>query len=158
MTIARRSALALPALALLTRPAWAAFPDRPVRIIVPFAAGTSSDFQARMIGERMAPVLRQPVIVENRAGAGGVVGADAVAKAAPDGYTLLLGSNGPLTNAPVLQARLPYDPERDFAAVAMISRSPVLALVLSRAAASRRTRSGFSACQSPMKSRRTPFL
>jgi tripartite-type tricarboxylate transporter receptor subunit TctC len=125
MTIARRSALALPALALLTRPARAAFPDRPVRIIVPFAAGTSSDFQARMIGERMAPVLRQPVIVENRAGAGGVVGADAVAKAAPDGYTLLLGSNGPLTNAPVLQARLPYDPEKDFAAIAMISRSPV---------------------------------
>ena len=125
MRIARRSALALPALALLPRPARAAFPDRPVRIIVPFAAGTSSDFQARMIGERMAPVLRQPVIVENRAGAGGVVGADAVAKAAPDGYTLLLGSNGPLTNAPVLQARLPYDPERDFAAVAMISRSPV---------------------------------
>ena len=125
MKIARRSALALPALALLPRPALAAFPDRPVRIIVPFAAGTSSDFQARMIGERMAPLLRQPVIVENRAGAGGVVGADAVAKAAPDGYTLLLGSNGPLTNAPVLQARLPYDPERDFAAVAMISRSPV---------------------------------
>ena len=125
MTITRRAALALPALALLSRPARAAFPDRPVRIIVPFAAGTSSDFQARMIGERMAPLLRQPVIVENRAGAGGVVGADAVAKAAPDGYTLLLGSNGPLTNAPVLQARLPYDPERDFAAVAMMSRSPV---------------------------------
>jgi tripartite-type tricarboxylate transporter receptor subunit TctC len=125
MKITRRSALAVPALALLPRPAQAAFPDRPVRIIVPFAAGTSSDFQARMIGERMAPLLRQPVIVENRAGAGGVVGADAVAKAAPDGYTLLLGSNGPLTNAPVLQARLPYDPERDFAAIAMISRSPV---------------------------------
>ncbi|MCA3324881.1 MAG: tripartite tricarboxylate transporter substrate binding protein [Roseomonas sp.] len=125
MKLARRSALALPALTLLPRPALAAFPDRPVRIIVPFAAGTSSDSQARMIGERMAPMLRQPVIVENRAGAGGVVGADAVAKAAPDGYTLLLGSNGPLTNAPVLQARLPYDPDRDFAAVAMISRSPV---------------------------------
>ncbi|MCA3364149.1 MAG: tripartite tricarboxylate transporter substrate binding protein [Roseomonas sp.] len=125
MKLARRSALALPALTLLPRPALAAFPDRPVRIIVPFAAGTSSDFQARMIGERMAPMLRQPVIVENRAGAGGVVGADAVAKAVPDGYTLLLGSNGPLTNAPVLQARLPYDPDRDFAAVAMISRSPV---------------------------------
>ncbi len=125
MTITRRAALALPALALLSRPARAAFPDRPVRIIVPFTAGTSSDFQARMIGERMAPLLRQPVIVENRAGAGGVVGADAVAKAAPDGYTLLLGSNGPLTNAPVLQARLPYDLERDFAAVAMMSRSPV---------------------------------
>jgi tripartite-type tricarboxylate transporter receptor subunit TctC len=125
MRLTRRSALALPALALMPRPARAAFPDRPVRIIVPFAAGTSSDFQARMIGERMAPLLRQPVIVENRAGAGGVVGADAVAKAPPDGYTLLLGSNGSLTNAPVLQARLPYDPERDFAAIAMISRSPV---------------------------------
>ncbi len=125
MNITRRSALALPALALLPRAARAAFPDRPLRIIVPFAAGTSSDFQARMIGERMAPLLRQPVIVENRAGAGGVVGADAVVKAAPDGYTLLLGSNGPLTNAPVLQARLPYDLERDFAAIAMISRSPV---------------------------------
>ena len=125
MKLSRRAALALPALALLPRPAQAAFPDRPVRIIVPFAAGTSSDFQARMIGERMAPALRQPVIVENRAGAGGVVGADAVAKAPPDGHTLLLGSNGPLTNAPVLQARLPYDPDRDFAAVAMISRSPV---------------------------------
>ena len=125
MTITRRAALTLPGLALLPRPARAAFPDRPIRIIVPFAAGTSSDFQARMIGERMAPLLRQPVIVENRAGAGGVVGADAVAKAPPDGYTLLLGSNGPLTNAPVLQARLPYDLEKDFAAVAMISRSPV---------------------------------
>ena len=65
------------------------------------------------------------MVVENRAGAGGTVGADAVAKSAPDGYTLLLGSNGPLTNAPVLQARLAYDPARDFAAIAMISRSPV---------------------------------
>jgi tripartite-type tricarboxylate transporter receptor subunit TctC len=73
----------------------------------------------------MAPSLGQPVIVENRAGAGGTVGADAVAKSPPDGHTLLLGSNGPLTNAPVLQARLAYDPAKDFAAIAMISRSPV---------------------------------
>ncbi|WP_198371376.1 Bug family tripartite tricarboxylate transporter substrate binding protein [Roseomonas rosulenta] len=121
----RRAALAAPALLLAPRAARAAFPERPVRIIVPFAAGTSSDLQARMIGERMATALGQPVVVENRAGAGGAVGADAVAKSAPDGYTLLLGSNGPLTNAPVLQARLAYDPAKDFAAVAMISRSPV---------------------------------
>ena len=125
MTPTRRAALALPALALLPRAAHAAFPDRPVRILVPFAAGTSSDLQARIMGERMAPILGQPVVVENRAGGGGTVGADAVAKSAPDGHTLLLGSNGPLTNAPVLQARLPYDPARDFAAVAMMTRSPV---------------------------------
>ncbi|MBR0658771.1 Bug family tripartite tricarboxylate transporter substrate binding protein [Neoroseomonas oryzicola] len=125
MTLSRRAALAAPAILLLPRAARAAFPDRPVRILVPFAAGTSSDLQARMIGERMAPLLGQPVVVENRAGAGGAVGADAVAKSPPDGHTLLLGSNGPLTNAPVLQARLTYDPAKDFAAVAMISRSPL---------------------------------
>ncbi|MBR0650411.1 tripartite tricarboxylate transporter substrate binding protein [Roseomonas terrae] len=125
MTLSRRAALALPGLALAPRAARAAFPDRPVRIIVPFAAGTSSDLQARMIGERMAATLGQPVVVENRAGGGGTVGADAVAKSAPDGHTLLLGSNGPLTNAPVLQARLSYDPAKDLAAVAMISRSPL---------------------------------
>lgn len=125
MKVTRRGALATPALLLAPRAAQAAFPERPVRIVVPFAAGTSSDLQARMIGERMAPVLGQPVIVENRAGGGGTVGADAVAKSAPDGHTLLLGSNGPLTNAPVLQARLAYDPARDLAPVAMISRSPV---------------------------------
>ncbi len=125
MTLTRRGALALPALALTPGSAWAAFPDRPVRIIVPFAAGTSSDLQARIMGERMAPVLRQPVVVENRAGGGGTVGADAVAKSAPDGHTVLLGSNGPLTNAPVLQARLPYDPAKDLAAVAMMTRSPL---------------------------------
>jgi len=85
MKATRRAALAAPALLLAPRPARAAFPERPVRIIVPFAAGTSSDLQARMIGERMAPALGQPVVVENRAGAGGTVGADAVAKSAPDG-------------------------------------------------------------------------
>ena len=125
MHATRRAALALPALALLPRPARAAFPERPVRIVVPFAAGTSSDLQARMLEEQMARPLGQPVLVENRAGAGGTVGADAVAKSAPDGHTLLLGSNGPLTNAPVLQARLPYDPAKDFSPIAMISRSPV---------------------------------
>ena len=77
------------------------------------------------MGERMSPVLGQPVVVENRAGGGGTVGAEAVAKSTPDGHTLLLGSNGLLTNAPVLQARLPYDPARDFAPVAMMTRSPL---------------------------------
>jgi tripartite-type tricarboxylate transporter receptor subunit TctC len=125
MKATRRAVLAAPILLAAPRSARAAFPERPVRIVVPFAAGTSSDLQARMIGERMAATLGQPVVVENRAGAGGTVGADAVAKSAPDGHTLLLGSNGPLTNAPVLQARLAYDPAKDLLAVCMISRSPL---------------------------------
>ena len=126
MTASRRALLALAAGGIAApRLAFAAFPDRPLRIIVPFAAGTSSDVQARLIAPLMQAKLGQPVVVENRAGAGGTVGAEAVARARPDGTTLLLGSNGPLTNNPVLQARLPYDAERDFAPIAMISRSPV---------------------------------
>jgi tripartite-type tricarboxylate transporter receptor subunit TctC len=101
------------------------FPGRPVRIVVPFAAGTSSDLQARLAAARMAEVLGQPVVVENRAGAGGTLGAELVAKARPDGHTLLLGSNGPLTNNPVLQARMPYDAAADFAPVALLTRSPL---------------------------------
>jgi tripartite-type tricarboxylate transporter receptor subunit TctC len=102
-----------------------AFPERPLRLIVPFAAGTSSDIQGRLAAARMAERLGQPIIVENRAGGGGTVGAEAVAKARPDGHTLLLGSNGPLTVNPVLQARLPYDVETELAPVALLSRSPL---------------------------------
>jgi tripartite-type tricarboxylate transporter receptor subunit TctC len=125
MRLRRRLILAAPALLCAPAASAQAFPQRPVRIIVPFAAGTSSDIQARLLGERMAARLGQPLIVENRAGAGGTVAAEFVARAPPDGYTLLLGSNGPLTNAPVLQARLAYDPAADFAPISMISRSPV---------------------------------
>jgi len=94
-------------------------------LIVPFAAGTSSDIQGRLIGIRMAERLGQPVVVENRAGAGGTVGAEAVAKARPDGHTLLLGSNGPLTVNPVIQPRMPYDVETELAPIALVSRSPL---------------------------------
>ena len=124
----RRALLGTGAVLALARPAAAAaqwVPDRPVRIVVPFAAGTSSDVQARLVAERMQAVLGQPVVVENRAGAGGTLGADAVAKARPDGHTLLLGSNGPLTNNPVLQARMPYDAAADFAPIALLTRSPL---------------------------------
>jgi tripartite-type tricarboxylate transporter receptor subunit TctC len=123
----RRALLAalVPGPALAQAPAAPGFPERPVRIVVPFAAGTSSDLQARLAGARMAERLGQPVLVENRAGAGGTLGADAVAKARPDGHTLLLGSNGPLVNNPVLQPRLPYDAAADFAPVALLSRSPL---------------------------------
>lgn len=112
----------LPAL-FLAAPALAQV-ERPIRIIVPFAAGTSSDVQARLLGVHMAALLPQPVLVENRAGAGGTVGAEVVARAT-DGHILLLGSNGPLVNNPVLQPRMPYESPGDFAPIGLVSRSPL---------------------------------
>jgi tripartite-type tricarboxylate transporter receptor subunit TctC len=101
---------------LLSRPAFAAYPDKPIRLIVPFAAGGNADLVARIVAEGMSPSLGQPIIVETRAGAGGSLGAAAVATSAPDGYTLLTGSNGPLTVNPFVQAKLNYDPLKDFIA------------------------------------------
>ena len=125
----RRALLVLPLPALLLRPHCAeAQVERPVRIIVPFAAGTSSDVQARLLGVHMAPALGQPVVVENRAGAGGTGGADLVARAT-DGHTVLLGSNGPLVNNPILQPRMPYDSPTDFAPIGLVSRSPLTLVV-----------------------------
>ena len=115
------TALATPALAQV---------ERPLRIIVPFAAGTSSDVQARLLALHLAPLLAQPVLVENRAGAGGAVGAEVVARAT-DGHTILLGSNGPLVNNPILQARMPYESPGDFAPIGMVSRSPLTLTVRS---------------------------
>jgi len=115
----RRSLL----LAAMATPALAQV-ERPVRIIVPFAAGTSSDVQARLLALHLGPLLGQPVLVENRAGGGGTVGAEVVARAT-DGHTILLGSNGPLVNNPVLQPRLPYDSPADFAPIGLVSRSPL---------------------------------
>jgi tripartite-type tricarboxylate transporter receptor subunit TctC len=123
--IRRRHLLACAALpALAARPATAAWPDRPVRVIVPFAAGGNADTVARLLQQRLQERLGQPVVVENRPGAGGSVGAQVVARAAADGYTLLVGSNGPLSVNPVVQARLPYDPLRDFAPVGMAMQVP----------------------------------
>lgn len=104
--------------------AQAAWPDRPIRVIVPFAAGGNADVIARILQPRLQEKLGQPVVVENRPGAGGSLGAEAVARARPDGYTLLIGSNGPLSVNPVVQARLPYDAARDFAPIAMAMQVP----------------------------------
>lgn len=116
------AAAALPALRAM--PAHAAWPDRPVRVIVPFAAGGNADTIARLLQPRLQEKLGQPVVVENRPGAGGSIGAQAVARAQPDGYTLLIGSNGPLSVNPVVQPRLPYDVARDFAPVGMAMQVP----------------------------------
>ncbi|MBX9846881.1 MAG: tripartite tricarboxylate transporter substrate binding protein [Xanthobacteraceae bacterium] len=128
MTISRRTLLAAaastPLAALLPRRALAAYPDKPIRLIVPFAAGGNADLVARIVAEAMSPSLGQTIVVESRAGAGGSIGAAAVATAAPDGYTLLTGSNGPLTVNPFVQAKLPYDPLKDFVPVGLANLAP----------------------------------
>jgi len=113
------SVLALP---LAAQPAW---PAKPVRIVVAYPAGGVSDAVARLLAEKLAGPLGQPVIVENKAGASGTIGIDAVAKAAPDGYTLGFSAISPLVLSPHL-GRLPYEPLRDIAPVASVMYSPVL--------------------------------
>lgn len=101
------------------------YPDRPIRIIVPFAAGGGSDVTGRAIAEKLTEKLKQPVVVENRTGAGGSLGANLVAKAAPDGYTLLLGSNSEIAQYPAVKGDLPYDSVKDFAPIGMIATVPL---------------------------------
>ncbi len=128
MSVSRRTALAglaaTPLTLLLSRRAFAAYPDRSIRLIVPFAPGGNADFVARLCGEGMSRVLGQTVVVESRVGAGGSIGAAQVATAAPDGYTLLTGSNGPLTVNPFVQAKLSYDPLKDFMPIGLANLAP----------------------------------
>ncbi|HWV90632.1 MAG TPA: tripartite tricarboxylate transporter substrate-binding protein, partial [Burkholderiales bacterium] len=99
------------------------YPDRPVRLIVGFPPGGSSDTVARVVGQSLSPLLGQPVVVENKPGAGGVIGSDLVAKAAPDGYTLLLATAGHSTAA-AMMAKLPFDAVRDFAWITTVTTYP----------------------------------
>jgi hypothetical protein len=131
-TSTRRAMLtALAATPILTAPlrAQAAFPDKPIRLIVPFAPGGNSDLTARACAPAMSAKLGQPVVVENRAGAGGSVAAQQVARMRPDGYTILLGSNGPLTINPSVQTNLGYDPLRDFMPIGLFVRTPMVIAV-----------------------------
>ena len=101
-----------------------AYPTKPIRIVVPFAAGGSTDILARSIGQRLNEALRSPVIVDNRPGGAGVIGADHVAKSAADGYTLLMATNTTVAVAPHLYSKLPYNPLRDFVPVSEIAYNP----------------------------------
>ncbi|MDB5315787.1 MAG: extra-cytoplasmic solute receptor family protein [Rhodospirillales bacterium] len=124
MRISRRPFFATLTGAALTRPALAAgYPDRAIRFIVPFATGGNADQVGRITAPGLANQLGQPVVVENRGGAGGSIGALQVARSRPDGYTLLLGSNGPMANNPAMQNNLGYDPERDLAPIGLICRT-----------------------------------
>jgi tripartite-type tricarboxylate transporter receptor subunit TctC len=125
-----RAAALLAALLLAAAPAaadWVA--SRAIRIVVPFAPGGQPDVVARALADPLARALGQAVIVENRPGAGGNIAAEAVAKAAPDGYTLLMGTNGPLAVSPAIYRDLPYDPLRDLAPVTLVGTSPNLIAV-----------------------------
>jgi tripartite-type tricarboxylate transporter receptor subunit TctC len=105
------------------------FPDRPIRLIAPFPAGGLADVLARAVGDEMSKSLGQPVIVENRAGAGGNTGADAVAKSTPDGYTLLMSSAGILTANPHLYAKMPFDAATAFIPVSNVAQMNMLVVV-----------------------------
>ena len=99
------------------------YPTKPIRLIVPFPPGGGNDILARAIGQRLAEVIGQQIVVDNRGGAGGMLGAELAAKAAPDGYTIFLGSVGNLAFNPALHAKLAYDPVRDFAPVTLLATS-----------------------------------
>lgn len=105
------------------------YPTKPVRMIVPFAAGGGTDIVARTVGVKLGESLGQTVLVDNRAGAAGAIGTELAAKSPADGYTLLMGSSGPIAINPALQAKLPYDPLRDFTPVALITTMPFLTVV-----------------------------
>ena len=108
--------------------AQAAYPSRPLRLVVPWPPGQATDLMARVTATKIAVSWGQPIVPENRAGAGGMIGTDLVAKAAPDGYTILAASTGPFTTAPLVQ-RTPYDVTKDFAPVAQIGISPYVLIV-----------------------------
>jgi tripartite-type tricarboxylate transporter receptor subunit TctC len=124
------AALAAPTLSL-ARPALAqgAWPSRPIRVIVPFGAGTSTDIMTRLVTPRMSEELGQPIVVENRPGAGGIVGSDAVAKSPPDGYNLCMGSIASHSVNQTLIRTIPYDVLRDFTPVSLVTNAPNLLVV-----------------------------
>lgn len=123
----RRRAIAMSLLAVVVPHVSAqSYPSKPLRLIVPFSAGGGTDFFARVVATKLSQILGQQVVVDNRAGAGGIIGTDLVAKAQPDGYTLLMGHTGTLAINPSLYDKLPYDPIRDFSPVSLVAISPLV--------------------------------
>jgi tripartite-type tricarboxylate transporter receptor subunit TctC len=128
MRLPLRSLLVILALVLATAAQAQNYPDRPIRLIVPFAAGGTVDIIARIVGGRLADVAGAKVIIDNRGGAGGVIGTELVAQSPGDGYTLLFHS-GSITYDPSLHDKLPYDTMKDLAPVSMIGTTPNLLVV-----------------------------
>ena len=105
------------------------YPDRPIRVVVGVPAGGTPDVMARAVTTGISKILGQPLVMDNRGGAGGLIGTEVAAKAAPDGYTLLVSSPGPLTILPHMQKQLGYDPLRDFVPIGLIASNPFLLIV-----------------------------
>ncbi len=127
----------LTGLALLLLPAMASaqeFPNKPIKLIVPFPPGGPNDIIARVVSQRMSELMKQPVVIENRGGQGGVLGTDAVAKAAPDGYTIGIVSASSLVINPTME-KVPYDVAKDFAPVTLVTTVPEMLVVASNVAA-----------------------
>ena len=123
-------ALGLALAAVAVQPAIAQqYPMRPIRLIVPYPPGGPTDFTARIVGQKLSQFVGQQVVVDNRPGAGTIIGSELVARGAPDGYTLLFGTGGGTFLAPLMLPKVPYDPQKDFAPVAMLVMSPQVLVV-----------------------------
>jgi tripartite-type tricarboxylate transporter receptor subunit TctC len=129
MTVKAMKAIAAAIACVAAAAAHAAFPEKTVRIVVPFAPGGATDVVARALGQRLGAIWKQQVIVENKPGAGGNIGADTVAKAAPDGYTLLLASPAEVAINQFLYKSMPYDPETDLVPVSKAASAPLVLVV-----------------------------
>jgi tripartite-type tricarboxylate transporter receptor subunit TctC len=105
------------------------FPSKPIKLVVPFPPGGPNDIIARVVGQRMSEILRQSVVIDNRAGAGGVIGTDVVAKAEPDGYTIAITSAGALAISASLQEKTPYDPVKDLKPITLVAKVPEMLVV-----------------------------
>ncbi len=131
----RRAACAL-VLAAVASPVWAQdFPSKPLKLVVPYAPGGGADSVARIVAKKVSENIAQPIVIENKGGAGSIVGTDLVAKAEPDGYTLLLGQSGPISINPAVYKTLPYDPVKDFAPITMTTAYPYILVVNSESPA-----------------------
>ena len=113
-------------MAVMSFSAWAQYPNKLIKIVVPYPPGGSTDVVARLIGQKLQESWKQPVVVENRAGASGMIGTDLVAKSAPDGYTLLLAASGPQAVNISLFPKIPYDPVKDFVPITLVVTLPLL--------------------------------